>query len=287
MTIQRVWNVGIPPGSELKPPNGKEPKYKISSSSIEENNSNSNSHNNNNNYNHTSQSNNTLSIISPFSTKNLSLQSDSHIITTFKSAKPFIPRYTLDVIDELENNRENYTPASGERLNYITLRNFPAICKSNINRLRQRVEHYKPGMLPSIAVCINGGLKSLFESNQVNSLLGLRSRFESAELHKLDSELQNLISKWFFQFEIDLPSSDDRINVPLPQVIFVPLSTLSDELGISNPALSVICIMITLSNQSEVVVEDREIMDRYVQAFWKRSSIRARTTKAILEEFGL
>lgn len=159
----------------------------------------------------------------------------------------------------------------------------------SIQTLCQYVTRYAAGITIGSSACIAGGLSTILAHEHVQTLLGLRERFKLIRDLSGDFEVRTMIADWFKNFDLDLPHGKDeyRLVVPLTNETFQTLAKLADELGITNPDMAKICMMITLCGQSEVLAGFREQMIRHVESFWHRAWVRAELTRVMLERFGL
>jgi len=210
----------------------------------------------------------------------LSLSSNINLPTPLQS--------TFNLVDELELNRERYYAHTSDSP-AVTIKNYPIAIMASIENLCRLVLRYKAGITIGSAACIAGGLSTIYANEHVQSLLGLRSRFGTIRDLSGDPEIHTLIATWFKQFELDLPWGEGhyRLTVPLPLGVYTPLADLAFELGVSNPTLAKVCMMVTLCAQTEVLDGYRESMGAYVASFWHRAWIRAEGTRCLLERFGL
>lgn len=195
---------------------------------------------------------------------------------------------TFNFVDELEQNREQYYAHTSED-SVVTIKNYPIAISESIETLCQLVTRYTAGITIGSSAAIAGGISTILAHEHIQTLLGLRVRFKEIRDLSADSEVRTIVAEWFKAFNLDLPHGQDKYKlvVPLPNRVFTDLSRLSAELGMSNPELAKICMMITLCGQTEVLDGYREQMGRYVESFWQRAWVRAEGTRCLLDRFGL
>lgn len=200
-----------------------------------------------------------------------------------------IPLHTdFDLVYELENNWERYKAHTSDGL-VICIKNYPIMISESIRTLCRFVTRYPAGITIGSSACIAGGLSTIMSHENVQTLLGLRERFTTIRDLSGDCQVRTIIAEVFRSFNLELPHDQERYNltVPLTMGTFNELAKLADELGITNPDLAKVCMMITLCGQGEVLSDWRKHMTRFIDVFWHRAWVRAEATRAMLDRFGL
>lgn len=194
----------------------------------------------------------------------------------------------FDLVYELENNWERYKAHTSDGL-VVNIKNYPLMISESIRTLCRFVTRYPAGITIGSSACIAGGLSTIMSHENVQTLLGLRERFTSIRDLSGDYQVRTIIAEVFRSFNLELPHDQERyyLTVPLTMGTFNELAKLADELGITNPDLAKVCMMITLCGQTEILSDWREHMTRFIDAFWHRAWVRAEATRAMLDRFGL
>ena len=177
----------------------------------------------------------------------------------------------FDVIDELANNRHDY---SGDE--WMTVRSFPGSIATSLDRIRNRVPGRKPGIHPTATCCSTHGISLIQSNSSITGLLELKDSFDSVEGIKAD--LVDSVSTWFRYFPVN--SLDTRMSGSKNQNIYIPkglkaeIDELAGEIGIYSSSLFMLSVAATLSTQLPVLKEHKVMFTDYVTTLFDLAEIR-------------
>lgn len=191
----------------------------------------------------------------------------------------FTPAF--DVVHELAENKHDYV---GD--NWIALLSFPGFIRTCLDRIRVLVEP-RPGLSPTICCCIQGGIQVVSAHEDVLALLALKRSIDSISNDKAEAEDVDEICGWFRKFQLGVGdqamTGGARQNVQVTMGVKGKLFEMAGELGVSNSALALVLMMVTLSTQEDMLHQHRDYLNATVTKFYRRVRTRRRVAEALLE----
>lgn len=185
---------------------------------------------------------------------------------------------SIDVAEELAEDKDAYT---GEE--WFTITSLPSYLRPNLDRIRRRVDP-RPGMGPTVACCLEHGLKSITSRDEIQGLLKLK---ETMDRTTWDSaSFAHQIDEWYRSFltgvDVGSGTKAGRQNIAIPKHTKIALSEAASDLGMAATQLAVLSITSTMSYQPDVIPTDADTMARTVAGFLRKVEVRRRMGEAML-----
>jgi len=185
----------------------------------------------------------------------------------------------IDIAGDLRENFERYS--NGDE--WLSVTQMPRIAIVAADKVRKRVKGFTPGFNPTIACCIWHSIEALNLNPDVQSLLGIKDRFDTSDFHDGMAEL--VVASFFqvFPMTVAVSGGGSRRNICVPTEIKTALGELADDIGITKSSLASLCVLSALCDQPEVNPQSRTAMSKSVGQFMKLVSWKARGCAALMK----
>lgn len=190
----------------------------------------------------------------------------------------------FDVVNELSVNRDDYVGNDPFTISYV-----PSFLRTCIDRVRARVVSVsKPGLAITCACCITYGIRLISHHPDIKELLRLKEQLDLIDSSNINMDDLEELAAWFRSFPITVPSHSAytarKHNIYLPEHLKLELFDLGSELGTGGTSLATLAIMVTMADQTRVILaEHAELLNYSIDAFLRRVQIRVKVGTALLE----
>lgn len=190
----------------------------------------------------------------------------------------------LSLVEDLSENKEKYKAQPGETTT-VTVFAFSPIVRLNIDRIQARVP-YKPSRNLIVSACIRRSVIALRKDPRITGLVNVRTRYKLAD-SGIDPYINLIIGNLVNSLPLPCASGGKNVNIAVPRDICGMLSDLANDIGMSNSSVTLLSIMMPLSEQEETVKANAEEFYGYVREFFKSIGARVQACGVLLEAYGL
>lgn len=192
----------------------------------------------------------------------------------------------VDVVHELEQHLSLYE--APEQCEWLSISSFPGYLLTALDTCRANVVSVKvPTRSTTIVCAIQNGLRRFYDDSDIQELIELKRNFHKNVGRAVESESVEMAAEFFRHFPLGLPgtlSKTRRINLPTAPSIKRQVAERATELGISNGAMAVLCVMVTISAQTIVHPKHAALAGDTITSFLRGVRLRRRIAEVFLEE---
>jgi hypothetical protein len=205
----------------------------------------------------------------------------------------------FDILSELANNREEYSPT--EKDVQLTIYKFPSSLLMLIDQTREKVpmtgkHSSRPGRNPTLACCLSYGLQTVASNSDVREMVKLRARFSSLLSDRAEDSTRDPIdlsmATAFYNFLDNFPcdirdhsgSQSRKQWLSVGEKLKLALFNWKANLALSFDNFAVLCVQVALQEQTWILAEAREQMAKSVERFYRSVRVRQRFSEILLAE---
>lgn len=205
----------------------------------------------------------------------------------------------FDILSELANNREEYSPSDKDV--QLTIYKFPSSLLMLVDQTREKVpmtgkHSSRPGRNPTLACCLNYGLQTIASNVDVREMVKLRARFsnllsdraEDQTRDPIDLSMANVVFNFLDNFPCDIRDHSGSLCkkqwLSVGEKLKLALFNWKANLALSFDNFAVLCVQQALYEQPWILSEAREQMGKSVEGFYRSVRVRRRFSEILLAE---